>query len=92
MFGSHLMGVDMQVTEHSLPHDEENHQGHDEVIGLVVQQVADHPVVPFCQISELGLGETVRSGEEIVPLSERSELHLGRHESNKHGHAVLRNV
>lgn len=30
-----------------LPYNEENHQSRDEIIGLVVHQVAYHPVVPF---------------------------------------------
>ena len=54
----------------NLPHNYENDDGHSEIVGLVVQQVADHSVVPFGQISEVRFSETVSSREEIIPRSE----------------------
>lgn len=63
---------------HSPDHGED-HQGRGEVVGLVVHQVTDDPVVPLGQIAELGLREAIRPGEEVVPRSEGGELHLSGH-------------
>lgn len=59
-----------------LPHDGKHRGSHHEVIGLVIEQVADHPVVPFGDIFEIRQGEAVVARDEIVPRSQRRDLHV----------------
>lgn len=35
------------------PNDEENNDGHKQIIGLIVQKIIDHPVAPFLQVLEI---------------------------------------
>lgn len=59
-----------------LPHDGKHRGSHHEVVGLVIEQVADHPVVPFGDVFEIRHGEAVVARDEIVPRSQRRDLHV----------------
>lgn len=65
------------VTLSNLPHNEENTDGQSQIISLIVKQVVDNSVVPFGQIFAVRLGEPVRAGVEVVPRSQRRQLHFG---------------
>lgn len=62
------------------PHDGDDDGRDHHVVGLVVEQVADHPVVPFGDVSEVGAREAVGAREEVVPGAERGDVdvHGGR--------------
>lgn len=59
-----------------LPHNGNHHGSHHQVVGLIIEQVAHHAVVPFGNVPEVRPGKAVRAREEIVPGTERSEIHV----------------
>ena len=63
-----------------LPHNKEDYDGPNEVIGLIIQQIVDDSVCPSFWIFEVRNLESGGVCEEIIQSSERSELnvlHLG---------------
>lgn len=59
-----------------LPNDRNHHGSHHQVVGLVVEQIAHYAVVPFGNVPEVRPGETIRAREEIIPGTERGEVHV----------------
>ncbi len=59
-----------------LPYNQEYNDCQHQIVCLIVQQVADHSVVPFRQISRVWFGEALWARIEIIPASQRSDLHF----------------
>lgn len=58
------------------PNNRNHHGSHHQVVGLVIEQIAHYTVVPFGNVPEVRPGETIRAREEIVPGTERGEVHV----------------
>ena len=71
--------IDDMSSSVNLPDDEENSDGHSQIICLIIQQVADNSVVPFRQIFRVRPREPLRAREEVVPWSERRQLHFSHY-------------
>lgn len=59
-----------------LPNNRNHHGSHHQVVGLVIEQIAHYTVVPFGNVPEVRPGKTIRAREEIVPGTERGEVHV----------------
>jgi len=59
-----------------LPHEEEEGQEEEKVVGLVVEDVVGDPVVEAGQVLEVGYGVVLRLADEVVDGPEGRELDL----------------
>lgn len=65
-----------EVSSLDSPDNKKHGDSQDEVVGLVIEQVANDSVVPSGQIPNIRFGESLLARVEIVPRPERRQLHF----------------
>lgn len=73
------MGSGSSVLFLNSPDNKKHGDSQDEVIGLIIEQVANDSVVPSGQIANIRFGESLRARVEIIPSPERRQLHFSHY-------------